>query len=208
MRTLPLLLTLSLMLAPLAAHAQANKKKLVCWTDEHGQRACGDRVPPQYAKQERQVINERGQVVETRPRQLTAEEAAAAEARRKADAEAKKRAEEQAAYDRFLIQTYGSVEELEGVRDARIATLQGRLGLAEKAVADNEKTLMDLKGRVAAVEKAEKKPDPKLLTQIRDFEESLISNLRAVSALKTERDEVNARFAQDIERYKLLRAGG
>ena len=23
---------------------------IVCWTDENGRRACGDRVPPQYAR--------------------------------------------------------------------------------------------------------------------------------------------------------------
>src|SRR5690606_23800396 len=99
--------------SPLVLHAQTPARKIVCWTGENGHRACGDRGPPQYARQERQVYDASGRVVETIGRQKTPDEIAEAE-RRAAEQEAgRKRAEEQAAYDRFMLTSFSSVAELE-----------------------------------------------------------------------------------------------
>src|SRR3546814_4544232 len=54
-----------------------------CWTDNQGHRACGDTVPPQYAKQQREVFDEQGRVRQVKPREKTEAEVAAEEADRK-----------------------------------------------------------------------------------------------------------------------------
>lgn len=190
----PLLLSLYLACLPAVA------KPIVCWTDDKGQRACGDRVPPEYARKERQVFNERGMVVDTKPREKTPEEIADAERKAQQEREAKRAAEAQAAYDRFLRQTYTSVAEIETARDSRLAALDARLQLAEKALSDSEAALTDLRSR--SEEDAE--DADKLARQIRAFEASRDSNGNAVASLRKEREELAASYRRDIARYREL----
>ena len=86
--TFPLIV---LMLAVPAVHAG----KLACWTDDKGQKACGDRVPPQYAKKERQVLDGHGRVIQTQSREKTPEEIAEARQKEEAAAADKMRFEQQ-----------------------------------------------------------------------------------------------------------------
>jgi chromosome segregation ATPase len=194
---LSLLLGLYLFCLPVAA------KSIVCWTDDKGQRACGDRVPPEYARKERQVFNERGMVVDTKPREKTLEEIADAERKAQEEREAKRAAEAQAAYDRFLRQTYTSVADIETARDSRLAALDARLQLAEKALSDSEAALTDLRSRSAE----DSEDADKLAKQIRSFEASRNSNSNAVASLRKEREELVASYRRDIARYRELTAG-
>ncbi len=177
------------------------KKKVVCWNNDQGQKMCGDTVPPQYAKQQRDVLNERGIVVETKAREKTADERA--EEAQKAD-EAKL-AEEQAKYDKYLMQTYAKASDLEAMRKERVTTLEGRLVLAEKSVIDAQKSVKDLHERVEALRKQKKEPPKQLAAQIKEYDKALVDNMQSVEALKQEREKTIAKFDKDIARHKELR---
>ena len=56
----------ALSLTLLAASAPAMAGKIVCWTDDDGKRACGDRVPPKAARKERTVMDEDGRAREVK----------------------------------------------------------------------------------------------------------------------------------------------
>ncbi|MEC9362185.1 hypothetical protein [Sinimarinibacterium flocculans] len=181
---------------------------IVCWTDENGRRACGDRVPPQYARQERKVYDDAGRVVQTLPRQKTPEEIEA-EARRAADLEARRRrAAEQAAYDRFLLTTFADVGELEKTRDNRLQTLDGRLNLARDTLRENRRGVEQLKGQIADVEEAGRKVPSRLTRQLETFETAVEDNRRAVGKLREERDVIRDKFDRDIARYRELKGLG
>ncbi len=181
---------------------------IVCWTDENGRRACGDRVPPQYARQERKVYDDAGRVVQTLPRQKTPEEIEA-EARRAADLEARRRrAAEQAAYDRFLLTTFADVGELEKTRDNRLQTLDGRLNLARDTLRENRRGVEQLKGQIADVEEAGRKVPARLTRQLETFETAVEDNRRAVGKLREERDVIRDKFDRDIARYRELKGLG
>ncbi|SFF51809.1 protein of unknown function [Fontimonas thermophila] len=193
-------------LAGLSPALDAQNAKIVCWTDANGHRACGDRVPPEYAKQERKVYDEAGRVVETIQRQKTPEEIAEAERRAAEQQASRKRAEEQAAYDRFLLSAFSSVADLEKMRDERIATLDARLQLAEKSLADNENAIRQLEAQIAAAEAEGQKAPARLRQQLAEFERTLADNRRAVEKLKHDRDQIVVKFAHDIARYRELTA--
>jgi hypothetical protein len=186
------------------AFAVGGTKKVQCWTDEHGHRACGDNLPPQYAGKERNIFNERGVVVEKKERAKTPDELEADEhAREKAERE-EKETRRLEAYDRFLMQTYQTVDELEIARDARVSALSTRSMLAEKAIKDSQATLTTLKARSEALQKEGKPVDPKLEKQVRDFGHAVADNTKARDQLITERDALNASFTRDIARFKEL----
>lgn len=190
----------------LAASAPSRAGEIVCWTDNNGHRACGDRVPPEYAKRERQVYDPSGRIVETLPRQKTAEEIAEAERRAAADKAARDLAVEQAAYDRFLLETFSGVGELIKARDARLQLIDTRLKLAEKSLADNEVGIQQLQEQIADAEKDEKKVPERLDKQLKEFQRTLTGNRRAVEKLKKERAELVTKYDRDITRYRELTA--
>ncbi|PTU28221.1 hypothetical protein [Stenotrophobium rhamnosiphilum] len=196
-----------LMALPLVASAAPGGKKIQCWTDNKGNRSCGDSIPPQYADKEREIFNNQGMVVDKRARQLTPEEVTALETKKAEEAAAAKKATEQLAYDKFLTDTYSSSKELESARILREQTLDGRLVLVKKAIADSEKTVADLRGRVAAQAKPGKKPDKRVEVQLKKFEASLEDNKKSAVQLQQEREKMVAKFNSDIERYKFLRPG-
>ncbi|GAC1631098.1 MAG: hypothetical protein NVS9B10_24180 [Nevskia sp.] len=169
-----------------------------CWTDERGARACGDTVSPQEARRQRELIDKRGVTQRVIPAQKTAEQVA--EEQRVIDERVK-----QQAYDRYLIQTYRNVDELRDVRDERLATLNGRMKLAQKALVDSTATLENLHQREKTAPDPGEAPDPALARQIREFSKAREENLSAIGRIEEERKSVTAQFANDIQRYQLLR---
>ena len=194
----PLLLAVLLAFVPLGAGA----KKLLRWVDEKGQVHYGDKIPPQYAKQGRDELSARGLVTHSVPKEL---DAAGLERQRQQKAEADQARQlltQRRDHDRYLLQAFGSVADLQASREDRLNALDGRVALARKAADENEKTLDELRGRAG-----KQPPTGDLAKQIDSFETSLVDNLQLVKRLQDERGATEQRYAEDIERFKLLRSG-
>ena len=196
-------LGLALFAIATTVHAQSTPR-IVCWTDDNGQRACGNTVPPQYASKERKLFNDRGVVVETRAREATAAERQAAieaQARAEADADAAAKRE---AYDNFLIQTYPDVQALIDQRERRLSDLAGRRVLAEAALAETRKSLADLSQRAANLGEAGKAVPEKLQQQINRFADAEKEHQVALDALDAKGAELRERYDRDIARFREL----
>lgn len=180
--------------------AQSSQKAIQCWTDKSGQRMCGDRVPPEYAGQRRDVIRD-GRVVETKKPSKTPEELAE-EARKKKEAEESQR---RADYDRALLETYRSAKDIEAMRDERLILLDSRIASTEKNAGDTDRSLAGLRERAAAAEKEGKPIEPRLAKQINDFQKSHDQNARALERYRAERTDIETKFNRDLARYHELR---
>lgn len=187
--------------APLVCTADSSfRSGIVCWTDDKGQRACGDHVPPQYAKNQREIYDSRGVVVETLKAEPTPEQRAA-EAKAAQDAE---RQQKQQQNDTFLLQTYRSIGDLEAARDSHLQSLDTRLNLAEKEVQNGQAAMSALQDRADAQRGAGKDPDPALESQIKAFAAVEAENIKAVARIKQDREDTAAQYEQDIRRYREL----
>lgn len=197
-------LWVALLLAALTLPMLASAQQLYRWVDENGQVHYGDRIPPKYAKKQRDQLNTQGVVVDSKERELTASEL---EAKQRAELKAEKAklaAAEQARHDRYLVTTYSSVNEIIDLRDSRLATLDNRLALAQKNAAKSEQTLTELLSRREQLEANLQDVPDKLQTQIGEYESGLIDNLRMVRSIEEDRTETRAKFQSDIERYITL----
>jgi hypothetical protein len=184
-----------------AAPAVAQQpKKIQCWTDKSGQRMCGDRVPPEYAGQQRDVIKD-GRVVDSVKAARTPEEIAA-EKKAKQDAEEAKR---RADYDRALLETYRTAKDIESMRDERILMLDGRIASIEKNQTNTDKQLIDLKARAEKLTNEGKPVDQRLAKQIKQFERDQKINTKSLDRNRNERAEIERKFNADLERYLELR---
>ena len=101
------------------------------WVDKDGNVHYGDHVPPEYAKGERDILNDHGIAIKTLPREPTAEELAAMELERQVAEAERLRAEELQRQDTVLLNTYMSVEEIKALRNRRKELLDGRIRVTE-----------------------------------------------------------------------------
>jgi hypothetical protein len=182
------------------ADAQEKKKGVQCWTDKNGQRMCGDRVPPEYAGQKRDVFID-GRVRDTISATKSAEEQEA-EKRRQREAEERQKAAE---YDRALLESYRSPEDITTTRDERLSLIDSRMQAAEKNASDTDKSLTGLRTRAEQQTAAGKPVDEKLAKQIRQFERSQAANNKALERYRHEREALLTKFAKDYVRYSELR---
>jgi hypothetical protein len=115
-----ILCALTLLVAPGPAPWAGNGRTLYKWVDEQGVTHYGDRIPPEYAAQEQHVINSQGVEVNKLDAQKTPEQMAVEE-QRKLDAEQSKKR------DQNLLSTYASVQEIERLRDQRVALVSDQI---------------------------------------------------------------------------------
>lgn len=186
-RRLNKLLLAAFAVVPLLSVQAANVQ---CWRDDQGQRVCGDAVPPSEVRRQRELVDPRGITQKVLPAQKSA-------AQVDVETRAQREQEQALAYDRYLLQAYTGVADIERTRDERMAVLDGRLRLAEKSLVDTEATLTDLNRRVAA--------EPKLRARIDEFTAAKIDHSGAMKRIHGEREKISADFTRDIQRYRELR---
>ena len=118
-----------------AGFSQASHgERLYKWKDENGVVRYGDRIPPQYAKQDVSVLNEYGVVVEQVEGVKTAEELAAEAAKRERDAALQREMLAKKQYDMMLLETYSSVTEIESERDRQVSAVDAQITQANRQI--------------------------------------------------------------------------
>lgn len=183
-------------LAPGLAHAEMYR-----WVDENGVTHYGDRIPPQYTKQRREVIDPHGRVVNVIKREATAAERAAARKKQQQDAAAKAVAAQKAQYDRSLTDTYTNVEQLDAAYQDRIMLVDSKIKSATKNHEEINATLASLRKRAAG-----KKPKPALDKTFKQEELRMHEQEAALKRLRRSKAQIEQRYQSDRERFLMLTA--
>jgi hypothetical protein len=178
-------------------------RKVYKWVDDQGVTHYGDQIPPEYAAQAHGVINNQGVEVEHTDAQKTAEQLAT-EDQKKLDAE------QRASRDRNLLTTYGSVQEIERLRDQRLSLLTDQIKLKEQFL-----ETLNVKMNRLKVTSSRYKPysgDPKAPPMTDQLTEDLVrvgSDIRTqeenLRQKRTEQANMNQEFEGDIARFKELK---
>ena len=189
--------------------AQTDKTKLYRWVDKNGQVHYGDSVPPEYAEQDRDILNRQGVPVGREEGLITPEEAAAKAAADKAERDEKKRK----LRDRVLLQTYQSVKELEVLRDTRLELVDAQLTIQEQSLANLRAQRAQIERMAARYSpinnNADALPLPEELALDLERSANDIDTQQAnLVKRREERESIRLNFEADIARYKELRAIG
>ena len=195
-------LIVSAVLAAVAWGADSTRKVYV-WKDDQGVTHYGDQIPPEYAARAHGVVNNQGIEVEHTDAQKTAEQLAV-EDQKRLDAE------QRANRDHNLLSTYGSVQEIEHLRDQRLSLLTDQIKLKEQFL-----ETLNVKMNKLKVTSSRYKPyssDPKAPPMTDQLTEDLVrvgsdihtqeENLRQK---RTEQANMNQEFEGDIARFKELK---
>src|SRR5918994_7719660 len=202
-----LLLALFALQAGAAAPTGPTGKKLYRWVDKNGQVHYGDRVPAEYADQDRDVLNRQGVTVGREEGIITAEEAKAKAAEEKAARDEQKRK----VRDRVLLQTYQAVREMEGLRDNRLDLVDSQLTIQEQSLANlraQRAQIQRLAARYAPVNQdPAAKPLPEdLSVDIARSANDIATQEKNLKKRRDERESIRLSFEADIKRYQELRA--
>jgi hypothetical protein len=199
-------LLLALACAAGAVSAQNADKGAVVyrWVDSHGVVHFGDSVPPKYARDQRELLNNQGVVVghvdaEKTPAQLAAE----------ARARAQRLAQKQRDY--FLLSTYASVKDIKSLRDERLSQLQAQQTAAQQYVESLQSRLTSLEGRAQQYKPYSARPNaPPMPDELAQELVQTSSEVRlqdqAIQARAQQEAQVRAQFQSDIERFEQLKA--
>ncbi len=186
----------------LAAQAKDTKHGGVAyrWVDEQGVVHYGDNVPPQYASQERALLNGDGIEVSHTDAQKSPEQAAAAE-------KARQDAFKQRQHDSFLVSTYTSAKDIESLRDQRLEQLQGQRTASAQYVESLRARLGTLQVRALSyqpyTENGRRMPDDVAENLVRTLNE-VRQQTAALAATSEQEKELRRQFDADIQRYTQL----
>jgi Domain of unknown function (DUF4124) len=200
-----ILCALTLLASPgFAAGAGAsNGRTLYKWVDEQGVTHYGDHIPPEFAGQEQQVINSQG--VEIRrleaaktPEQLAAEEQKKTEAQQRQNR------------DKNLLNTYASVQEIERLRDQRLALVSDQIKVTSQFLEVLNGKLKKL--RASSTRFKPYNTDPNAQAMPDQIAEDLVrvgNDIRTQEQnLREKRSEdttMRKQFESDVERFKELK---
>jgi hypothetical protein len=180
-----------------------NGRVLYKWVDAEGVTHYGDHVPPEYASQEQHVLNSRGYEIDRLEAQKTPEQVAAEE-HRKLDAQ------QNQTRDHNLLSTFASVQEIERLRDQRVALVADQIKVTSSF-------LETLNGRMKKMRADTQrfKPyssDPKAPPMPDQMAEDLVrltmdmrTQQQNLQQKRAEESSMGIQFESDIDRFKELK---
>jgi Domain of unknown function (DUF4124) len=194
-----------------ATQRDANSKQQVYkWVDEKGVVHYGDAVPPQYADQDKTILNSQGVPVGSIPGKRTPEQAAAEAAQHKTEEHARETALQNRQRDQNLLATYLSVEEIEALRDRRAEILDAQARVTSQY-------LDQLRGRQKQLEQQAQHFKPyntspnapqlpeRLAEDLVRTTTDIATQQRNLEVKRQELEKLRAQFASDIVRFKELK---
>ena len=186
--------------------------KLYRWIDDKGVVHYGDSVPPEYAKQDRNVLNSQGVNVGFEQGELTPEQRAEKERQAAEAAKAQAQREEAARRDKTLLATYISVSDIVDLRDRRLELLEGQIKVTELYLTNLRKRLVTLQDEASNYkpyttrENAPQIPE-NLATDISRTVSSINLYEQTLSHTRSDQEAVRSSFDNDIRRFKELKGG-
>ena len=182
-------------------------EKLYRWVDDQGLVHYGDRIPPEFAKKDRDVLNDQAIKIGSIEGEKTPEELVAMARREERRQVLLKRARR----DRILLATYLSVGEIELLRDRRLNLLNAQANVTSQY-------LDTLRGKMLKLqtESTEYKPynvDENAPTIPENLAKEMLITLntineyeRSLSKIRSNQTELEMQFAEDIHRFKELKS--
>jgi len=176
------------------------------WVDENGVVHYGDSVPPEFADNEKEIVNKEGVTVDRMRGKMTEEELA--EQKRLEELRIQK--ELQARSDQALLATYLSVEEIELHRDRRIELFQAQSRVTELYLRNLHRRLDSLQTETQRYRPYNDDPnapliDRELMDEVNTTKEMIERHEGNLLRYRNDEQRIHARFANDIERFRQLR---
>ena len=198
--------SLMLLLCAAALAGPAAAQKLYKYTDANGKVVYTDKMPASAAGKPNEQLNNQGTVTKRNEGALTPEQLAAQEAERKRKLDEDMAAKEEKRKNMALLNTYSSEQDIAEARARALKANAEAVDEAQRKVADAQKRQQEL---AAEAEFYKKKPMPAQLKQdIQVNDAAIVSHTELLDKKKKEIDAINAKYDEDLRRYRALVKSG
>lgn len=201
-RTGWLLLALALALLPL----QAQTGRLYKWVDDAGNIHYGDKVPPQYSRQERKVLNDQGVEVDTLEAAKTPEQIAEERRLEQIRREEERQKARQRSHDRMLLSTFTTEDDMIMTRDGKIAAIESVIRITRGRIDKHRKTIEENTRRAANLERAGRTVPKELHDRIAESRARIERYESFIESKQEEQEAIRRQFEADIRRFRELKS--
>ncbi len=171
---------------------------------ENGVMVVDFRVPPEYADQGYEVLDENGSVVDVVPRALTPEERANVALARELEASAKAEQLRLQKWDESLLLRYSTIADIEDARDRSLSDLKIRVSILKSNRRNLRQQVENAQARVAATERAGAEPLQADLDNILVLKREIDSTETKIEARQLQIADMTDSYQRDIERFEQL----
>lgn len=197
------------MLAVFAVDASAqnrDKSKTYRWVDDHGVVHFGDKVPPEYAEKDKDVLNHQGIAVDFVKGKITEEELAEL-ARAEAEEARKQEIDRE---NRVLLATYQTEDEINMHRDRRLELVEAQGKVTNLYLTNLKARLQKLTLEARKFRPYSDDPDaPPVPLALNEDMDDTRSRIERYEKLRTENqrqvEAIRTRFDTDLQRFRTLR---
>jgi hypothetical protein len=205
------LLVVAAFALPSIGSAQGGQK-LYKWIDRDGVVHYGDKIPPEYANLDRNILNDQGVSVGFEEGEITEAERAVI-LQREAELEAERVAKaEVARRDRMLLETYLTVADIEDLRDRRLELLESQIKVTELYLGNLRKRLVGLQSEAEDFKPYTTRADApqipeNLALDISRTTASISLYEQTLARTRADQQALRSSFDNDIARFRELKGG-
>jgi len=180
-----------------------------CWTNKDGVRECGNEVPPEYAQGQTRTMNSRGMTVEekagkpTKAQELLAKEQKEAAQPKEQTNEPSK---EQQAYDRVLLASYLSEQDIIAARTRKITAIDATITYNTGVIAKLEEKLKREQDKAEAKKKGGKEPSDVEQKDIALLQKQIDDKKTFIASKQQEKEATNQEYEGYLNRFRELKA--
>ena len=200
------LLAIGLLTFAVSAGAAGREGKVYRWVDDDGIVHFDDRVPPEYAEVDKDILTDEGVKVGSIRGRKTDEELEAERVAQKLQLQK----ELQLRADKALLSTYLTVEEIRMHMNRRVELFQAQSRVTELFLSNLEGRLQKLEREASRYSPYSSDPDakmvdPDLVDEISETKSTIARHENNLQKFQADEQMIVARFEGDINRFKLLR---
>lgn len=190
----------------LASATAASPARFYKWVDAQGQVHYSDTIPPAAAGQEHEVKSANGQTIQTIAPPPTRQQLEARQQARDTALQAERRRHEQEEYDRTLLLTFSSLQEIKTARDDRLQALTAQIELIRQRLGELRPRLQELQRKAAYFERTGQGDPKPIYAEIAQLQRHIDDNGTFIERKLKEQQRIRQEFAHDIARYRELMA--
>lgn len=205
MKTIPLRPVLVLLAAVFAMTALAAGNVRYKWRDAEGNLHYTDSLPADAGVRGYDVINAQGIVVKRVEAAKTPEQKTEAKLAADAARAEKIAAEKQQRADQQLLAANPTENDLKETQRQQIAMIDQQISGLQAGLESLEKSLTELLGQAAELERSDRTVPPRLVNQIADMRKKIESQHAVIGRRNAERATVVQEFVVELDHYRALR---
>ncbi len=176
-----------------------------CWINKQNVRECGDRIPPEYSKQEIYFKSKRGVTLKIKKAAKTAEQLAMERKLAKKLAIEEKRRHRQAEKDRTLLKTYLTIDDLLHLLNSKLTIMKAKMAAVEKKQAKLRTQFRQLVAKAANFERLGKAIPAGISHDLQSVKKQLDNTRKSLKTWTEQRKRTKAKHYQEIENFMYLK---